>query len=621
MAGRVLFLSQWFEPEPAMKGIKFVRGLIDAGFEVEVATGFPNYPSGKIATGYRLRPYQKEAMQGVVVHRLWLWPSHDASSLGRAANYLSFFLSALVFCLFRGRRFDAVYVYHPPITVGLAAALAGMITRRPFLLEVQDLWPDSVAASGMAGTDRLSRVLGPICAFVYRRAALVIGQSKGMTARLIQRGVPADRAATVVNWADEDLARPGGGYPLGELNFEGRFNLVYGGNLGRVQGLETLIHAAEEAGRAVPELQLTLIGGGVERDRLAALIDSLGARHVRLRPGVPPTKIGDVFAAADALVLHLVDDPLFEITIPSKTQFYMAMGRPILIGVKGEAARMVTGAGAGLSTPPGDVEAMANAMVALARMSATDRAAMGARAQQAYCDHYGFDRAIRQTSGLIDRVVDPVQARARPRKAPLKRLFDIAAAGAGLIALSPVLLVLALMVRARLGTPVLFRQPRPGLHGRPFEMIKFRTMRDAIGSDGRPLPDADRLTPFGRWLRATSLDELPELWNVLKGEMSLVGPRPLLMEYLPLYSPEQARRHEVRPGVTGWAQVNGRNAIGWEEKFALDVWYVDNRSFRLDVSILLSTVIKALRRENISAEGAATMDRFVGPAPSTMENG
>ena len=173
-------------------------------------------------------------------------------------------------------------------------------------------------------------------------------------------------------------------------------------------------------------------------------------------------------------------------------------------------------------------------------------------------------------------------------------------------------LLLAWLLRHKLGSPILFRQTRPGLHGQPFDMIKFRTMTDARGADGELLPDRDRLTSFGNLLRATSLDELPELWNVLKGDMSLVGPRPLLMEYLPLYSPEQARRHEVRPGVTGWAQVNGRNALTWEEKFRLDVWYVDHRSIWLDGKILWLTVRKVLSREGVNATGEATMQKFTG---------
>ncbi|MBC7132005.1 MAG: sugar transferase [Roseovarius sp.] len=194
----------------------------------------------------------------------------------------------------------------------------------------------------------------------------------------------------------------------------------------------------------------------------------------------------------------------------------------------------------------------------------------------------------------------------------MKRVLDILGAGFGLLVLAPVLLIVALLIRLQMGPPVFFRQTRPGLHGEPFEMIKFRSMRDAHDADGNPLPDEDRITGVGRFLRATSLDELPELWNVLKGEMSLVGPRPLLMEYLPLYSPQQARRHEVRPGVTGWAQVNGRNAISWDEKFALDVWYVDNRSLWLDLKIIWLTLRKVLRREGISAAGEATMPKFMG---------
>lgn len=194
----------------------------------------------------------------------------------------------------------------------------------------------------------------------------------------------------------------------------------------------------------------------------------------------------------------------------------------------------------------------------------------------------------------------------------LKRLFDILVSGLALVLLTVPLALLAWQVRRKLGSPVLFSQVRPGLNGQPFKMIKFRTMTDARDAKDELLPDAERLTPFGSWLRATSLDELPELWNVLKGDMSIVGPRPLLTEYLPLYSTEQARRHEVRPGVTGWAQVNGRNAISWDEKFAFDVWYVNHRSLWLDVKILWLTIRKVLVRDGISAMGEATMPRFTG---------
>ncbi|MCG3859937.1 sugar transferase [Psychrobacter sp. Ps2] len=194
----------------------------------------------------------------------------------------------------------------------------------------------------------------------------------------------------------------------------------------------------------------------------------------------------------------------------------------------------------------------------------------------------------------------------------IKRLFDIVGATTALVVLSPVYAATAYNVSKNLGAPVLFRQIRPGLYGKPFEMIKFRSMKDDIDTDGNPLEDGARLTSFGKALRNTSLDELPELWNVIKGDMSLVGPRPLLMEYLPLYNDEQARRHDVRPGITGYAQVNGRNAIGWAERFALDTWYVDNQSLWLDIKILFKTVEKVIIKDGISAEGEATMSKFTG---------
>lgn len=194
----------------------------------------------------------------------------------------------------------------------------------------------------------------------------------------------------------------------------------------------------------------------------------------------------------------------------------------------------------------------------------------------------------------------------------IKRVFDVIASLVGLLMLAPIILFIGWQVRKKLGSPVIFRQMRPGMHGVPFKMIKFRTMLDAYDENGKPLADAERMTKFGSFLRSASLDELPELWNVLKGEMSFVGPRPLLMEYLPLYSERQNQRHMVRPGVTGWAQINGRNALSWQEKFELDVWYVENRTFWLDLKIIALTAVRVLKKDGISASGEATMPKFMG---------
>jgi colanic acid biosynthesis glycosyl transferase WcaI len=394
---RVLFLTQWFEPEPIMKGIAFAKALAAAGLHVEVCTGVPNYPHGKVYPGFRLRLFQRQVMEGVQVDRLFLYPSHDRSTVRRALNFLSFFVSSLVYTLIRGRRFDVVYVYHPPITVGLAAALSGLITGRPFILDIQDLWPDSVAASGMSSSSRLSRWLNPICNFVYRRARAIVAQSQGMRERLIERGVPPGKVVTIYNWADEEATEPRGLADLTPYAFADRFNIVYAGNMGRVQGLETLVQAAALARDCAPRIQLLLIGGGVDYERLAEVVQSSGATNVLLRPGIPREQIADVLAAADALVVHLIDDPLFEITVPSKVQFYLAMAKPIIVAVKGEASRIVQSCGAGVAVASGDADAMAQAMIEMSRMTPQDLAEMGSRGAACYRNRFAFAAGVAAT--------------------------------------------------------------------------------------------------------------------------------------------------------------------------------------------------------------------------------
>jgi len=413
---RILFITQWFEPEPTVKGVMFAKALAERGHQIEIVTGFPNYPAGETYPGYRVKFYHREIMDGIVVHRVPLYPSHNSSSVGRALNYFSFMASAALFSAFRGRRFDVVYCY-PPITGGLAAIVAGWLSRRPFLIDIQDLWPDSVVKSGMAGTRKMEKILNPMCDFVYRRAAGIVAQSKGIKARLIQRGVPPGKISVVYNWADESAAAPSGLADLTPYGFGGKFNIVYGGNLGRVQGLDVLVRAAHLARQRVPNLQLLLIGDGIESDNLKQLVFELGADNVRIAPGVPRRMIGDIFAAADVLALHLWNDPLFRITIPQKTQFYMAMGKPILIGVEGEAAEYVTEAGAGVAVPSDDAAAMAAAMTQLSQMPREQLVEMGRRGREAYWRAFSFGAAIAETEAVIQKAIRDacgLVARGRP---------------------------------------------------------------------------------------------------------------------------------------------------------------------------------------------------------------
>jgi glycosyltransferase involved in cell wall biosynthesis len=400
---RILFLSQMFEPEPVYKGLSFVRALQDRGYEVDVVTGFPNFPHGKLYEGYRLRPIRRDVIDGVRVTRLPLYPSHDASGLKRALNYLSFFASATLYLLFRRRRYDLIYIYHPPITVSLAAAVAGLVRRTPFIVEVQDLWPEAVASSGMANP-RIVGPLGAACRFVYRRARRIIAQSRGMAAELGRRG-GGDRVRPVLNWAEEADLRQSGTTDLAPFQLEGFFNIVFGGSMGPHQALGTAVAAALKAAEVEPRLRLLLVGSGIDMAALKQQAEADGRGIVRVLPGVPRPQVADLFGAADVLLVHLADKPVYEITVPSKTQFYLGMGKPILAGLAGEAAEILRAADAGLVVPPENVDALADAMIRLARAPAGELAKMGERGRDYYLQNLSFAAGMERTTAVIEEAL------------------------------------------------------------------------------------------------------------------------------------------------------------------------------------------------------------------------
>ena len=613
---RILYATQWFEPEPILKGIYFAKLLRAHGHDVRVVTGFPNYPGGTLYPGYRLKLIRRDTMDDIPIDRVPLYPSHSRSALGRMLNYVSFAVSLTVYGLFTSRRPDVMYVYHPPLTVGLAAAVIAAVRRVPFVYAIHDLWPDTLAASGMVSNRAVLRIVGRLCRWVYARADRIVVVSPGFKRRLVEDGVPGSKVEVIYNWPNETEARPQGGSDLTAFALAGRFNIVFAGNMGPAQGLETVLRAAKAVESAAPQVQFILVGDGIEADRLRTQAAEMAAKSVRIMPRIPSSEIGSLLAAADVLLVHLKDDPLFRITIPAKTQFYLAMGKPILMGGRGDAAELVEASGAGIVVKPDDAQALADGALELARMPDEALAAMGARGRAFYEKELSAAKGTLATLAVLDAAVA-----AGRRGSIAKRAFDATVAGAALLLLSPVMAVTAAVLALDLGRPVLFRQVRPGLHGRPYCLYKFRTMRELYDAAGKPLPDAERLTPVGKVVRRLSLDELPQLWNVLRGDMSLVGPRPLLSAYLDRYTREQARRHEVRPGITGWAQVNGRNAISWDQKLELDVWYVNNRSFALDLKILAMTLVQMFRPQGISAAGHETMPEFRGTLNSHDQSG
>lgn len=591
---RILIISQWFEPEPTFKGLIFARRLQSMGHEVEVVTGFPNYPGGEVYSGYRIRPWLREVMDGIPVLRVALYPNHDRTPIKRIANYLSFALSASVgvCCV---RRPDVAYVYHPPATVGLPAMVLKILRGVPFVYDVQDLWPDTLRATGMISHRGVLAMVGLWMGCVYRSAARIAVLSDGF-AEAIGKETPPAKVQVIRNWANEDEIR----FPPVDREMD-RFTIVFAGAMGNAQALSTVLDAAHQLSDR-PEVHLILVGHGTDRDQLKRRARDENLTNVEFRPWLPVSEIGSVLAAADALLVHLKDDPLFRITIPSKTQTYLMAGRPILMGVEGDAAKLIEEAGAGICFRSEDPGGLADAVRILVAMDPRERARLGTRGARFYHENLALDIGAEKFEALLSRA-----ARERPRTDLIRSFVERVAASLALLVLSPGLLTIAWTVHRRLGGPVLFRQVRPGRHGKPFCIVKFRTMTAAVDASGQPLSDAMRLTPFGARLRALSIDELPELWNVVCGEMSLVGPRPLLPRYTPHFSAQELIRLDVKPGITGWAQIHGRNLTSWTDRLALDVWYVNHRSMRLDLAVLVRSVRAVLRRDGVITDPVSVM--------------
>jgi colanic acid biosynthesis glycosyl transferase WcaI len=397
---RVLLLTQWFEPEPTFKGLGFARALRDEGLDVEVVTGFPNYPGGKLYAGYRVQGWQREVMDGISVTRLPLYPSHDGRALPRVVNYLSFFASATLFGLLRWRKPQVIYAYHPPLTVGLAAAVVGWLRRVPVVLDIQDMWPDTLRATGMLSNERILRVVASVCRWVYARVTRVVVLSPGFARLLVQRGVPAHKVEVIPNWCEESaLAAPVGrladGFPGPE-----RFRILFAGNMGRAQALDAVLDAAALTLAQAPLVTWVFMGGGIETARLREQAAARGLSNVVFLPAVPMAEVGHALAAADVLLVHLRRDPLFAITIPSKTQAYMAMGRPLIMAVQGDAADLVRQAGCGLVAEPEDPQSLAAAALQLAALPAAERDQMGERGAR----HYSERMSLRAGSGRFAQI-------------------------------------------------------------------------------------------------------------------------------------------------------------------------------------------------------------------------
>lgn len=408
MTVRVLLLTQWFDPEPTFKGMVFARELLRQGFEIEVLTGFPNYPGGKIYPGYRIKLLQREVIDGVHVTRVPLYPNHDQSAIKRVLNYASFAACALFYGLFVARRPDVIYAYHPPLTVGITASLLRMLRRVPVVYDIQDMWPDTLRATGMVDNVHALGVVGTVCQWVYRRVDHITVLSPGFKLLLMQRGVPDAKVEVIYNWADEvALSLRQGPVPNGFPSPE-NFRILFAGNMGKAQALDSVLDAAALLQARGSRVCFVLLGSGVEVPRLKQRASDLQLRNVVFLPPVPMSEVGASLHAADALLVHLRKDPLFEITIPSKTQAYMAVGKPLLMAVNGDAAALVRESGGGLVVESENATALADAAETLTTMSPRVLAEMGAYAQRYYGNHLALKIGAAKFGAIFTRISEKI---------------------------------------------------------------------------------------------------------------------------------------------------------------------------------------------------------------------
>lgn len=370
---------------------------------MEVITGFPNYPGGKVYAGYKIKAYQKDIIDGVVIHRVPLYPSHDGSALKRIFNYVSFAGSSLLCGLFKVNKPDVIYSYHPPLTTSLSALFIGMFRRVPFITDIQDLWPDTLAATGMLTNSTALAIVDKFCQFVYRRAAKIVVLSPGFKVRLVAKGIPESKIEVIYNWCDESSLIHSLETQI-SLPSNGNLNIVFAGNLGFAQGLPAIVGAAHLLSLHNVRANFVLIGDGVAKAAAQQQAAKLQLDNVFFLPRVTMQEVGSLLKAADALLVHLTDDELFSITIPSRTQAYLAVGKPIVMGVDGDAAQLIKASKAGVCCKANSAESLAQAVQQLLALNADERQQMAINAQAFYSKHLSLACGVKKFISVFEEV-------------------------------------------------------------------------------------------------------------------------------------------------------------------------------------------------------------------------
>jgi lipopolysaccharide/colanic/teichoic acid biosynthesis glycosyltransferase len=599
----ILLIHQAFATEQEAGGTRhyeLARHLVQQGHRVTIIASSVSYLTGQVLPSARGRWTVREQLDGIEVLRTWAYAALHRSFFTRVLSFLSFMFSSFVAAL-QVRDVDIVWGTSPPIFQAVTAYLVARLKRVPFVFEVRDLWPDFAIETGVLRNPLLIWASRRLERFLYHHADRLIVNSPGFSPHLRRCGVPEEKIALIPNGVEVSMFNPAdqGEAIRQELRLENKFIALYAGAHGLANDLGTVLLAAKRL-EAYPDIVFVLVGDGKERPNLIRQAEELGISNVRFVPAQPKARMPAFLAAADVCIAILKPIPMFTTTYPNKVFDYMAAGRPTVLAIDGVIREVIEAADGGTFVQPGDPAALAEAVLRYYR-DPDLRHRHGQNARSYVAAHFDRSQQAPKLEDTFQRVYRKKRMNRRITLA-LKRAFDIVISLTALTLLFPLMALIALAIKLDDGGPVLYVQERVGKDGRIFRCYKFRTM--VVGAENKGLglevaKDDPRITRVGRFLRHWTMDEIPQLFNVLKGDMSIVGPRPTVPSQVARYTPWQRRRLEVKPGMAGWAWIHGRNSIPWQERIELDIWYVDHWSLRLDFRILLKAFLMLFRREGL----------------------
>ena len=625
---KILYFHQYFSTPAGYAGTRsyaMAKALVEAGHKVQMFC-LQDVRTHTGLTGPFVAGSRSGFVDGIEVVEFNISYSNHARLLERSLIFLRYSLQSLLLTLCSDA--DLIFATTTPLTAGIPGIAARWLRGIPFVFEVRDLWPELPKAMGVLSNPIVIATLSTLESISYHSADACIGLAPGICEGIAGLGIAPTRITSIPNACDLTLFHPqphgrikrpeliqGLIEPLSSRSFVAAFT----GAHGQANGLDAVLDMAAElilSGRN--DIKILFIGDGRCKLLLQQRVELEGLHNCHFLPFVSKPELAKMLRQSVHLGLMVLSDipAFYRGTSPNKFFDYLACGLPVVNNYPGWLADLINEHQLGRSVPPRNPAAFAEALIELAG-NPDQLASMCANARDLAELQFSRDLLAEKWCKVLERT-ERAYTRRRSNYLShlayslLKSLADRLVALLALVMFSPIFVLVILFLRVHMGGPVFFRQQRPGFREQPFWLLKFRTMTKERDSSGILLPDDQRLMPFGRWLRSTSIDELPELINILRGEMSFIGPRPLLMKYLPLYSPEQASRHNVKPGISGWAQINGRNSLSWEEKFHFDIWYIENKSFYLDLRIFFITIWKVICREGISASGDATMTPFKG---------